>query len=569
MASTWFDPTRDQTHDLLHSWQALGLTQPGIKPMIYYTHGKHLVWPNQGSNPWSIALVASTWFDPTWDQTHDLLHLWQTLGLTQPGIKPMIYYTCGKHLVWPNLGSNPWSITLMASTWFDPTWDQTHDLLHLWQALGLTQPGIKSMIYYTCGKHLVWPNQGSNPWSITLVASTWFDPTWDQTHDLLHLWQTLGLTQPGIKPMIYYTCGKHLVWPNLGSNPWSITLVASTWFDPTRDQTHDLLHLWQALGLTQPGIKPMIYYTRGKHLVWPNQGSNPWSITLVASTWFDPTWDQTHDLLHSWQALGLTQPGIKPMIYYTCGKHLVWPNLGSNPWSITLVASTWFDPTWDQTHDLLHSWQALGLTQPGIKPMIYYTRGKHLVWPNQGSNPWSITLVASTWFDPTRVQTHDLLHSWQALGLTQPGIKPMIYYTRGKHLVWPNQGSNPWSITLVASTWFDPTRVQTHDLLHSWQALGLTQPGIKPMIYYTHGKHLVWPNQGSNPWSITLMASTWFDPTRDQTHDLLHSWQALGLTQPGIKPMIYYTCGKHANDYTTDAGYWMSCISWSWYNSKS
>ena len=98
---------------------------------------------------------------------------------------------------------------------------------------------------------------------------------------------------------------------------------------------------------------------------------------------------------------------------------------------------------------------------------------------------------------------------------------------------------------------------------------GLTQPGIKPMIYYTRGKHLVWPNQGSNPWSITLVVSTWFDPTRDQTHDLLHSWQALGLTQPGIKPMIYYTRGKHANDYTTDAGYWMSCISWSWYNSKS
>ena len=67
------------------------------------------------------------------------------------------------------------------------------------------------------------------------------------------------------------------------------------------------------------------------------------------------------------------------------------------------------------------------------------------------------------------------------------------------------------------------------------------------MIYYTQGKHtnhystdVVWPDQGLNPWSTTLKASTltitalmWFDPTKAWTHDLP-------------------TQGKYTNHYSTD-----------------
>jgi hypothetical protein len=132
-----------------------------------------------------------------------------------------------------------------------------------------------------------------------------------------------------------------------------------------------------------------------------------------------------------------------------------------------------FDPTWDQTHDLLHSWQALGLTQPGIKPMIYYTHGKQ-----------TIKLVFAAFSLSTQLQGQ--------------GVRAIVCLS-GAEVCWDTKvcysSSKDYIILIIrlsdASTWFDPTRDQTHDLLHSWQALGLTQPGIKPMIYYTRGKHLV------------------------------------------------------------------------------
>jgi hypothetical protein len=138
---------------------------------------------------------------------------------------------------------------------------------------------------------------------------------------------------PGwVKPSACHECNRSWVWSLVGSNQVLATSVIDHGFDPWLGQTKcDLLHSWQVLGLTQPGIKPMIYYTHGKHLVWPNLGSNPWSITLMASTWFDPTRDQTHDLLHSWQA-------------HECNRSWVWSLVGSNQVLATSVIDHGFDP---------------------------------------------------------------------------------------------------------------------------------------------------------------------------------------------------------------------------------
>jgi hypothetical protein len=124
----------------------------------------------------------------------------------------------------------------------------------------------------------------------------------------------------------------------------------------------------------------------------------------------------------------------------------------------------------------------LNTTCSAVKQQILIL--KTLVWPDQGSNPRSTTLEAST----IRARTHDLPH-WRR---ARSGLEPTIYHTGGEH----DQGSNPWSTTLETST----IRARTHDLPH-WRR---ARSGLEPTIYHTGGEH----DQGSNPRSTTLEAST-------------------------------------------------------------
>ena len=167
----------------------------------------------------------------------------------------------------------------------------------------------------------------------------------------------------------------------------------------------------------------------------------------------------------------MTWPDPKPVIYHTK----------------QLTPILWYDLTRSRTRCLSHE----------------AANTNSLIWPEQISNPWSITQSSkhqfySLWYDLTRSQTRCLSHEAAntnsiVFDMTWPELKPVIYHTK----------------QLTPILWYDLTRSRTRCLSHE----------------AANTNSLIWPEKVSNPWSIT----------RSSKH------QFFDMTWPYLKPVIYHT----------------------------
>ena len=143
----------------------------------------------------------------------------------------------------------------------------------------------------------------------------------------------------------------------------------------------------------------------------------------------------------------------KEQIPLFCFDHRPEQGPGHQP-TVFLTGGEWFDQTSARTHCLPH-WRRVVWPDECTNPLSSTRTWTHclphwrrVVWPDECTNPLSSSLEASC--------------------LTRPGHEPTVFLTGGE--------------------WFDQTRARTH--------------------YLPHWRWVVWPDQGTNPLSSSLEAST-------------------------------------------------------------